>query len=277
MERSHFTLYNILIGLTVGLSFVPYLGTVGTSLMASRIGAHLTIALQELPMVSRAIWPQRTFDSQLIQIGLIDTEIGNINREIGNMLNAGLRLIMTDISTFVSFVHKADGHFSGDNTLSVYKITTGLDMALKTFIVSTAMSKNDWRASPILYYTREDLAEARDCTFDLDDICSNPSNPSVSYFYSNVSGNAYSLFGANSSQLLHRIVSDNWSTLVARFDGAFNCTSSGNGADQPFQIKMDGTVDLSCVSQLYMCGGCTACMVPLINGTCPMPKCPACE
>ena len=250
--------------------------------MASNIGASFTIALQETPMVARAIWPTKTEDSQLIQIGQINSEIGNINKDIGAMLNSALELLMRDIPTFVSFVQ--DGHFSDDSYISLPKTAAGLDMALKTFITSTAMSKNGWSAFPLLHYSREEIPGYGSCTFGPEnyDICSRPDQTYVSYVYSNVSGNAYQLMhgSANTSALLHRIVRDDWSTLVALFDGAFNCTSSGNAAsDQPFSIKVDGTIDLSCVSQLSMCGGCgdDACMVPLINGKCPMSNCPSCD
>ncbi|KAG7005643.1 hypothetical protein G7Y79_00018g044500 [Physcia stellaris] len=283
VQKSHFTLYNILIGLTVGLCFVAMpevAGAVGASLIASQVGAHLVIALQEAPMVARAIWPKGTEDSQLVQIGDVKDELGNVNRNLSSLLNAGLETVMKDLPTFVSFVQ--DGHFSGDQYISLPKTTAGLDMALKTFIVSTAMTKNDWRATPMLYMTRGDFASAKGCAFGPEnyDICTQEGGP-ASYFYSNTTGNGYLLSNGGEAQnvksprdLMFDIVNNQWSSLGALFDGAFNCTSSGNAAsDQPFHIKFDGTIDLSCVSQLQMCGYCEACIVPLINGTCPMPGC----
>ena len=234
-------------------------------------------------MVARAIWPQGTFDSQLVQIGDINAELGNVNNKIGDMLNSGLETLMKDIPTFVSFVE--DGHFSGENDVSLPKTAAGLDMALKTFIVSTAMTKNDWRATPMLWMTREDFSSTWSCTFGPGnyDICNNPEIQSTGFFYSNTSGNGYALkhpdWSRNPSQLMSHIVDNEWSTLGALFDGAFNCTTAGNGAsDQPFHIKFDGTIDLSCVSQLKMCGGCgESCLVPSINGTCPIEPCDSCE
>ena len=262
-------------------------GAVGASLIASQVGAHLIIALQEAPMVARAIWPKGTEDSQLVQIGEVNRELGNVNKELGGMLNAGLEMLMKDLPTFVSFVQ--DGHFSGDEDISLPKTTDGLDMALRTFIVSTAMTKNDIKARPMLNFaTRDDFADTNFCSFGPEnyDICtvhSFDAHP-VTYFYSNTSGNGYMLQGGdvdsnqNSGNLMHDVVNNEWSSLGALFDGAFNCTASGNGAsDQPFHIKFDGTIDLACISQLKMCGNCesvnSACMVPLINGTCPMPGC----
>lgn len=282
VQHSHFTLYNVLIGLTVGLCFLAMpevAGAVGASLIASQVGAHLVIALQEAPMVARAIWPKGTEDSQLVQIGDIDGELGNINKKLGSLLNAGLETLMKDLPTFVSFVQ--DGHFSGDEDVSLPKTTAGLDMALKTFIVSTAMTKNDWTAYPMLYTSREDLCESTRCSFGPEnyDICKGVQAPD--YYYSNTSGIAYVLKGGLSEgtkrpfDLMLDIVNNEWSTLGALFDGAFNCTASGNsGSDQPFHIKYDGTIDLSCTSQLKICGNCgMGCVVPLINGTCPMPGC----
>ena len=217
-----------MIGLAFGLVFFPYYGKLGRLFKATTIGAHLSIAFKESPKVVEAIWPKKTVDSQLIQIGQVDSEIGNINRDVGNLLNSGLELIMKDLPTFVSFVET--GHFSDDSYISLHRTTAGLDTALKTFIVSTAMSKNGWWAYPHLWYTREDIASSMDCAFGPEnyDICSHPERPRTSYFYSNASGNAYFLGheDRNTSELLHKIVDKGWSTLAALFDGAFNCTSS---------------------------------------------------
>ena len=291
VKKTHATLYNVLIALTVGLCFIAMpeaaAGAVGASVLASNIGAHLVIALQEAPMVARAIWPQGTVDSQLLQIGEITSELGNVNNKIGNMLNAGLEKLMSDIPTFVSFVE--DGHFSGGVDISLPKSAEGLDMALKTFVVSTAMTKNDWKAMPFLNMDLQDFAATTNCTITTEGsgICVNPEAESVvSYFYSNISGNGYMLSGGDSSneatktptELLNHIVENDWSTLSALFDGAFNCTAAGNAAsDQPFHIRFDGSLDLSCVSQLRICSSSMAyqgaCMVPFINDTCPIPTC----
>ena len=284
IQRSHFTLYNILIGLTVGLCFLAMpevAGAVGASLIASQVGSHLIIALQEAPMVARAIWPKGTEDSQLVQIGDVKDELGNVNRNLSSLLNAGLETVMKDLPTFVSFVQ--DGHFSGDQYISLPKTSAGLDMALKTFIVSTAMTKNDWDARPMLYMTRDQFASANGCSFGPENynVCSQEGGL-TSYFYSNTSGNGYLLSNRSGAEnvksprdLMFDIVNNQWSSLGALFDGAFQCTSSGNAAsDQPFHINFDGTIDLSCVSQLKMCGYCeSSCIVSLINGTCPMPGC----
>lgn len=123
---------------------------------AGAVGAHLIIALQEASLVARAIWPKGTENSQLVQIGDVNNELGNINKDLGSLLNAGLDTVMKDLPTFVSLVE--DGHFSGDQDISIPKTTAGLDMALKTFILSTAMTQNDWLATPLFHLSREEFS-----------------------------------------------------------------------------------------------------------------------
>ena len=228
------------------------------------------------------MWPRGTVDSQIVQIGIVQSEMANISKQIGSMLNAGLETVMGDAPTFAEFA--SYGQFSGSAKFSIPSNTAGLDVALKTFIVSDAMTQNDWTAYPRLWLTRDDVTSASSgfsCSFGPEnyDICANSAVPNVATYYSNYTQNAYVLTSKGTEltarQLMLDIVDNEWSTLGALFDGAFNCTSAGNAPSaNPFNIFINGTLDLSCVSQLKICLGCgEICPVPFVNGTCPIPPC----
>lgn len=285
-HKSGFTLFNLLIAATVGLAFVALpevaIGVTGVAASLLNAGQYLLIGLQSAPMVGRAIWPTGTVDSGLVQIGNIKSELSQIDQQIGGMLNKGLQTVMGDIATFALFA--SAGQFSGATSFSLPESTTGLDLALKTFIISNAMTQNGWNAWPQLWMSREEVSSyeyGADCEFGPEnyDVCTNATT-GTALWYSNNTGIAYHLrsnSGASlsSSQLMQDMVENDWSTLPALFDGAFNCTAAGHAnLSEPFRVEINGTIDLSCVSQLNICLSCnTWCVVPYVNGSCPFPNC----
>ena len=281
-KQTNFMITNILVALTIGLAYVaiPEV-TVGLSAAAASVvqmGQLMVTGLKEAPLVGRAMWPKGTLDSQIVQIGIVQSELANISKQIGNVLNTGLETIMSDAPTFAQFA--SYGQFSGSTQFSIPYNTAGLDMALKTFIVSSAMAQNDWTVYPLRWMTHDDIPQFA-CTFGPEnyDICADSNVPNTAIYYSNYTQNAYRLNSKGTAltarQLMLDIVDNQWSTLGALFDGAFNCTAAGNApSTNPFQIFLNGTLDLSCVSQLKLCIACgEACVVPFVNGTCPMPTC----
>lgn len=72
------------------------------------------------------------------------------------MLNSGLELLMSDMPSFAEFA--STGIFSGSESLSLPKEVDGLDVALKTFIVSNALTSNGWHDTVDLGATRADIA-----------------------------------------------------------------------------------------------------------------------
>lgn len=285
-RKSGFTLYNLLIAATVGLAFVTLpevsIGMTGIAASLLNAGQYLLIGLQSAPTVGRAIWPTGTVDSGLVQIGNIKSELSQIDQKIGDMLNNGLQTVMGDIATFALFA--SAGQFSGATSFSLPQSTAGLDLALKTFIISNAMTQNGWNAVPQLWMSREEVSSheyGTGCEFGPDnyDVCTNPTI-GTALWYSNNTGIAYHVTSKSdaslsSGQLMLDIVGNDWSTLPALFDGAFNCTAAGHAnLSEPFRVQIDGTIDLSCVSQLNICLSCdTWCVVPYVNGTCPFPTC----
>ena len=100
----------------------------------------LVTALQQAPGVGKAIWPTGTTSSQIVQIGDLAGTLGSIDSEVSDMINGSLELLMTDVPSFISFASTVAG--SGGIAYSLPDTVKGLDLGLKTFLVSTAISQN---------------------------------------------------------------------------------------------------------------------------------------
>lgn len=153
-RKTSYTVQNLLGAATFGFAFVAGFGKIGIAsinIAASLVTAskYLLTGLKEAPMVGRAIWPTGTVDSQQVQIGYIKSELSQINSQIGGMLNRGLQTVMNSAESFALFA--SAGQFSGDATFNLPESTAGLDIALKTFIISNAMTQNSWYAIPFLW------------------------------------------------------------------------------------------------------------------------------
>ncbi len=196
------------------------------------------------------------------------------------MVDAGIQLLMSDMPSFVAFA--STGAFSGSTSLSLPFATQGLDLALRTYILSNAMTQNKWKATGFTNLTREQVQSSAPgsggwaCTLGLNDICVGKYG---GVFYSPDTMRAFQLSTTGNtdtapSQLMNDIIQNEWSTLLFLFDGAYNCTAMGKFGSTPFSIGSDGIIDLSCMSQLQFCIACgSPCPVGLINGSCPFLPC----
>ena len=262
-QQTNFILRDLLFALTVGLAYVvaPEAGGLTGLLVATATaGRALLKGANQAPTVARGIWPAGTESSQSIQIGDVEHELNNATDTTAIMLNSGLELLMGDMPSFVEFA--STGMFSGSETLSLPKEVDGLDVALKTFMVSNAMSSNGWRYTVNLGATRDDIASCVPggggscCTWWAlnSSSSSTPSMCGDSIWYSDTTMRAFTLTNQNALNgtvdLLNAIVENEWTTLPLLFDGAYNCSAAGNFGGAPIQIEADGTIDLSCMSQL---------------------------
>ncbi|KAI4282108.1 MAG: hypothetical protein L6R38_003192 [Xanthoria sp. 2 TBL-2021] len=137
----------ILAAFTVGLSLpsVPGVASAIEATVGTTAGAILTTALQQAPTVGGAIWPSGDAASQVIQISELQSQLGELDSEISDMLQAGLTNIMTgqDTSIFSNFA--SSGAFSGPDLPSLPEDTKGLDIAFKTYLLTSATAANDWQ------------------------------------------------------------------------------------------------------------------------------------
>lgn len=143
-QATNLVLGEILTALSAGLAFVsaPEVDAAEFAIDAATTQASqaLVVGLQQAPGVAKAIWPTGTLSTQLIQWADLDNQLGQLDGQAGDMINAGLVLLMSDVPSFISFVQT--GTFSGANPYSLPSTVNGLDLGLKTFIVSSAIGQN---------------------------------------------------------------------------------------------------------------------------------------
>ena len=178
-EATGFLLSDILTALSFGLAFIAApevaAGVQGIEATTAAAGEAFFTGLQNAPAVGKAIWPTGTLDSQSIQIGALENELSHVATNLSNMVDAGLRLIMSDMPSFVAFA--STGAFSGSTSLSLPLTTQGLELALRTYILSNAMTQNKWKVTGHTNLTRDQVQSdvpgsgVWDCTLDPNDIC----------------------------------------------------------------------------------------------------------
>ena len=262
--------------LTAGFAFIPAIGE-GISAAAKAGLTVLETGLQQAPGVAKAIWPSGTEDTKSIQLGNIDTELGRVQSSFTTGVVNALTTVMGDVPSFIAFAQNGD--FSGPDEVSLPSDTFSLGFALNTYVLSSAMSANSWRVAPLISKSKAEIASGWLCTFDSNNICTDDYGSAI--FFSDVTKNGYSLTGQGASPkvtpaaLMNDIITNAWSTLEALFDGAFNCTIAGGYGQSP-NFVTNNHVDLSCVSQLLMCGCVVPCPVALINEACPITTCGVC-
>ena len=284
IKPTEFTIEYLFIALSVGLAFLGApsiaVSVLGLSSIAKSSAQALIISLQQAPGTAKALWPTGTQNSQSVQIGSLEAELGNSTNQLANMINNAVQLLMSDVPTFVKFVES--GQYSGTESLSLPSKVEGLDYALRTYMTSEAFAQNGWVSYPTIgpFETVQDVensisgAGGMGCAMGNNSVCTN--GYGGAYFWSQPTGRVYSfvntngIFGVSAYQLLQDTVDNNWAILQVLFDGSFNCTQEGNFGNSIVNFNWDGTLDIACISQLpthISCG--STCPVALINNVCP--------
>ena len=266
----------------------------GLSTLARSAAQVLTISLQQAPSTAKALWPTGTQNSQSVQIGNLEAELGNSTNQLAEMINNAVQLLMSDVPTFVKFVES--GQYSGTESLSLPSKVEGLDYALRTYMTSEALAQNGWVAAASVgpYETAQDVENPNagggggGCTMGNNSVCTDDEKTTACY-WSQSTGRIYNFVnqgrrsrrsvtahqravGPTAYQLLQDIVDNNWAILEVLFDGSFNCTQNGNFGNSIVNFNWDGTLDIACISQLPVTLPCGAvCPVALINNQCPFP------
>lgn len=237
---------------TAGLALVggPAAAAGVDGLLAGTItaGSVLVKGLAQAARVAQAIWPVGTTDSTTVQISNVATELSSSTSQLSARINDGLVLLMSDVPSFVGFA--STGGFSGATPLSLAKQTDGIDIALRTLVVSTVMGGNKWQAWAMLNVASPAAFQSlTTCgTVDGNGICGD-------YWYSAATQRGYHLSnlkgsGPSPQQLMNDILSNNWSTLEVLFDGGYDCTAGPNPGPNPINVAAGGALDASCSSQL---------------------------
>lgn len=101
----------------------------------------MAISLQQSPGVARSLWPSGDDISRTYQIGQLQEQVSNISVELSDSLGRGLRLLMTDVPTFVEFAD--NGRYSNNNPpLDPNSIKNELAITLQTYLVSESTKQN---------------------------------------------------------------------------------------------------------------------------------------
>lgn len=286
MKPTTFSLFALLTALSVGLAFLGApsiaVAVLGLSLATRTAAQVLTISLQQAPSTAKALWPRGTQNSQNVQVGNIESMLGNSTNQLADMINKAVQLLMSDVPTFVHFCES--GMWSGSTSLSLPSKVEGLDYALRTYMTSEVMAQNGWQAFPVIgpYETLNDVENSVvggngfDCQMGNNSVCTN--SVGSAYYWSQATGHVYTFsnkdMGSYRSrtpyQVLQDTVNNNWAILEVLFDGSFNCTLAGHYGEEVVNFNWDGTLNIACISQLPMRVGCgSRCPVGLVNGACP--------
>ena len=183
---------------------------------------------------------------------------------------------MGDAKSFAAFA--SSGYFSGDNASSLTNDTNIIGLGLRTYIVSTALSQNNYEGM----YFNDSANTGSLSSGTIADYCG--ANPFACY----QNGSDYFRLGLQgkrgdeSTKMMQTIVQqNNWTTADLLFGGAFKCAASGNFGNSVINYNPDGSLDLSCMSQMKECSTdegphptqTTNCPVNLVNGGCPISWC----
>jgi len=278
--------------LSVALAFLGApsiaVAVLGLSILTRTAAQVLTISLQQAPSTAKALWPSGTQSSQSIQIGHVETALGNSTNQLANMINNALELLMSDVPTFIKFCES--GQWSGSTSLSLPSKVEGLDYALRTYMTSEVMNQNGWNAMPSLgpYETVEDVTNSVggfDCNMGNNSVCTDKFGNEHAWYWSQTTGRVYFFVnnkmnyqGASPYQILQDSVDQNWAILEVLFDGSYNCTLQGRFGNSVVNFNFDGTLDIACISQLPQVRRCGyPCPVSLVNGTCPFNQSKICN
>lgn len=272
-------LSDVLTALTAGLAIIaaPEIGPEldeATSAAASIFSA----AIQQAPGVAKAIWPAGTVDSEMVQIGDLQSKLGTVKGDLSASLQSGLTMLMSDVGAFTSFA--SQGSFSGNVIPSLPNETETLNVGLKAFILTTAMDHNEWSVywgpafTDGLVNTAQSQADTFGCTIESNGVCDVPKGKGKNgqpqgwaEWTSTVTNRSFSpqkyfakgsSSGPSSSAVMSAITSNTWGTLPLVFDASYNCSQMHAPAARSPAISMtnDGTLDYSCLGQLQTNSGC---------------------
>lgn len=229
--------------------------------------------MQQTPAVARTMWPTGSEESRSFQISVLESELSSATKDLSEILDHGLKLLMSDVPTFVRFAQ--NGAYCGNRTIDIAAKAIGLDLALRTYITSESMRQNGWYAVPLRISTEE---EYKNLTDSAPTARGWRAGPGVvgKIWWSPTTGRQYSLEHKGNPtidppDLISSITTQGWANMPTLFDGSFNCTADGRaGAPDLTKIFFDGTLDVSCISQLPIYVPCGSnCPQKLEDGTCP--------
>ncbi len=145
---------------------------------------------------------------------------------------------MSDPEAFLQFT--AFGRFSGNSgSVSVPNETDTLDVALKTYLTSQALTQNGWYAEPdsSSWVDPNPYSALQDPSHLAPGVCTAVTNSlytcvGMTEVFSQDTGRTYRVFkrGTGPSDglyVMQQLESNSWADFSFLFDGAYNCTANG--------------------------------------------------
>ncbi|KAL6718591.1 hypothetical protein ACLMJK_004683 [Lecanora helva] len=142
-RKTHLKLAHILTAVSGGLVLLglpEVFAGLSIILASTTVAALVNSALQQAPLVAKVMWPIGTESTRLVQIGELDTKLLSLTEDLAEILNKGLRTVMSDLNSFLGFA--SSGAFSNNDAPSIPAQTAGMDLALKIYLITTAMNTN---------------------------------------------------------------------------------------------------------------------------------------
>ena len=113
------------------------------------------LSLQATPNVAKAMWPTDGSEwSRSVQIAQLQTQLQNATGELGAILDRGLKLLMSDVPTFIGYAQS--GAYCNNQTVDLEEKTDDLDFALRTYMTGESLKKNNWYAIPAVNSSEAD-------------------------------------------------------------------------------------------------------------------------
>ena len=218
-----------------------------------------------------------------MQISNLETSLAAVSSDLEARLDKGLWEIMNNPQSFAGFA--SSGAFSGGAAPSIPSDQNQLLVGFKTFLLSKALSANNWYAyinQPDPPLTQQQINDGVTQASPAD-VCAPQIPGATGCYYNNTLGLVWTLTNVNEvkkmDQLSGDIVSKGWASLDLLFQGAFRCAGSGNFGQSTVNFDPSGKLDLSCFSQLDSCVDTSKepnpvfCTTNLVNGGCPVRNC----
>lgn len=256
IDPGHMTtiaLDQFMLAISLGLPFVAGSGSGGIADMATQAaGASLLKSLQQAPAVAKALWPTGTASAAPMRLSEFNSQDAGVTKGVETILNKGLYFIMSDINNFIDFTHlsseSSESPFAQrlEQRPSVPSEAKGILTALTTFLVSSTLEANDWKAfilggiDPLQLSTnssaelptwanctecgkQKDMAKFMGCQgYESNNQCGR-------WWYSSNLNSAFTLQGPSkqdAGQLMTQIFNSGWTTGALLFETASSCDAA---------------------------------------------------
>ncbi|KAL8704763.1 MAG: hypothetical protein Q9225_008066, partial [Loekoesia sp. 1 TL-2023] len=205
-------------------------------------------ALQAAPAVQQVLWPTNATDnSQTVQLSNVQS-----TETIGSLLENALRLILSDVDTFLAFA--GNGRFVTEDIPGIIPSMLGKDFdiftGVHTFVTSKLMQGHDIFATPGDIVDQSPFESNTDCVASISSGCT--TRDGRVFYWSPSTHRQYELryksnrWNVNLPDLIQHIGNDNFADPQLLFDGNYNCTAEGKAGGYVVNPGPNGTVDVSC-------------------------------